>query len=129
MYPSKRSLTTFQTPELQRSPLVGLGRCAGRAPAEAELLWSSDHTDWGYSAGSQGGETTEIAQQGETLSTEMIDGNFLFWYAAVVQLFNMSFWLIDNAINRFKLRSLFSILVKIQVLPSFLKRPDLSSVW
>ena len=23
-------------------------RCQGRAPADAELLWSSDHTDWGY---------------------------------------------------------------------------------
>lgn len=22
-------------------------RCAGRAPSTAELLWSSDHTDWG----------------------------------------------------------------------------------
>ena len=28
----------------------GCSRCGGRAPSTAELLWSSDHTDWGFLA-------------------------------------------------------------------------------
>lgn len=28
----------------------GRSRCGGRAPSTAELLWSSDHTDWGFLA-------------------------------------------------------------------------------
>lgn len=31
----------------------GCSRCGGRAPSTAELLWSSDHTDWGFLATSR----------------------------------------------------------------------------